>query len=116
MTNLIAAVSLIYFENNVPKKVGSIVNNTKLAKSLNIISNNGYSINNGKIANLIQRNLFPNISKFTNPQNGLISNTSEFPGPLSGPFSMFPQTSIFQPSSTRNEKNQQIFSDSSEMM
>jgi gamma-glutamyltranspeptidase/glutathione hydrolase len=53
----------IYFENNVPKKIGSIVNNTKLVKSLNVISSNGYSINNGKIANLIQKNLFPNITK-----------------------------------------------------
>ena len=36
-------------KNNVPKKIGSIVNNTKLVKSLNVISSNGYSINNGKI-------------------------------------------------------------------
>ena len=40
------------------KKIGSIVNNIKL-KSLNIISRNGYSINNGKIANLIQNDLHP---------------------------------------------------------
>ena len=53
----------IYFENNNPKKIGSVVKNIELAKSLKIISSNGYSINNGKISNLIQNELHPILTK-----------------------------------------------------
>ncbi|MDC3024118.1 gamma-glutamyltransferase [Alphaproteobacteria bacterium] len=48
----------IYFKNDKPKEVGAIVNNFKLAESLKILSQNGYSINSGKIANLINQELF----------------------------------------------------------
>ena len=48
----------LYFKNNKPKEVGEIVNNRKLVKSLKIVSQNGYSINSGKISNLIQKKLF----------------------------------------------------------
>ena len=53
----------IYFENNNPKTIGSVVKNIELAKSLKIISSNGYSINNGKISNLIQNELHPILTK-----------------------------------------------------
>ena len=53
----------IYFENNNPKTIGAVVKNIELAKSLKIISSNGYSINNGKISNLIQNELHPILTK-----------------------------------------------------
>ncbi len=53
----------IYFRNNKPKKIGSAVNNIELAKSLHIISLNGYSVNNGKVASLIHQKLHPYLTK-----------------------------------------------------
>ena len=56
----------IYFEGGAPKKVGSIVNNVKLAKSLKLLSKNGYSINNGKLADLIQKRFLLSLMKDLN--------------------------------------------------
>ncbi len=53
----------IYFENDTPKKIGTEVKNIKLAQSLREVSINGYSINNGKIAKLIHKELSPILTK-----------------------------------------------------
>ena len=53
----------IYYEDGFPKKVGSIVNNVKLAKSLKLLSKNGYSINNGKLQILFKKGFLLSLKK-----------------------------------------------------
>ncbi len=97
----------IYFSNNKPKKIGSVVNNIELAKSLHIISLDGYSVNNGKVASLIHEKLHPNLTKKdlsnwkTIKRTPLCKKYKEykicgFPPPTSGGFGVLQILSILE--------------------
>ena len=51
-------VKKIYFNGDLPKNIGAEIKNLELAQSLQIISKDPYSINNGKISNLIDKSFF----------------------------------------------------------
>ena len=53
----------IYFDNENPKNVGSIIKNNKLVKTLEILSKNPYSVNNGAISKMIHNKLYPILTK-----------------------------------------------------
>ena len=88
-----------------------------MAKSLKIISRDGYSINNGKIANLIQDDLAPNLTESdlrawkTVKRKPLCKKYKEykicgFPPPTSGGFGVLQILSILENFDTKfNYKN-----------
>ena len=88
-------VKKIYFDGDLPKNIGAEIKNLELAQSLQIISKDPYSINNGKISNLIDRKLFPILNKkdlnswTTNKRKPICKKYKEFkvcgfPPPTSG--------------------------------
>ena len=108
----------IYYEDEAPKKVGSIVNNIKLARSLKLLSKNGYSINSGKLSDLIQKRV-PTLSQKdlknwkTIQRSALCKKYHEyeicgFPPPTSGGISVLQTLSILENFDTKFDHKKTI--------